>query len=160
MTSLKGFSGYLHSRILFNVMFEDAGILCLLCVLSLFFRSRMRFPAVFLVLCLTVFYAIDSLTIQALYARLTLPTLYTYSRELKSVLAFFSFTKTAAICLVIGMLWIIRKKKFLIPLRTMNVAGIGLLCSVAPWIIDHNPSSSPVVDIASLNIRRKARRGV
>jgi hypothetical protein len=151
---ITGFSGSLHTQMLFSIVLEDAGILFFILALSLFFQTKARIIPLTLVLGLSVFYAMDSMLIQSLYARLTLPTLYMYRGELRSVLTFLSVRQLALICLVIGILFVMRKKSVIVPLRRRYLAGILFLCGLAPWVVDHNPYASPVLDIASLNIIR------
>ncbi len=152
--TIQGFSGRLHSQLFFLTTFEDASIVMLVIALSVMFGSRLRYPSVFLVLILSIFYLIDSVTMQSLYTRFTLPTIYTYRKELPSMLTFFTIKKALLFIGFTLFLWILRKRQVTLPIRRGYLIGILIFVAATPWIVPHNRSASPIVDMASLNILR------
>lgn len=151
---LKNYYEYLHSQLLYLVLIEDASLFFMILIISLFYKTRVKYLSLFLILFLCACYLIDNIIIQSLYTRFTILAIYKYYPEVSIISTFLSTQTLIYFASLVFILWIIRKKVIRLPIKSINLiifwAGFALL----PWLLFSNNPINPTIDMVSLNVIR------
>ncbi len=146
--------GDLHSQVRYLVLIEDAGVLALILVLSLFFKNRSKYFSLLLIFFLCTVYLIDNIIIQSLYARFTLPTVYKYYQEVSLIRIFLADQPVihyAAFGLILGL---IRRRTITLPITATFLMVLFSAFFLLPWILFPGRPNNPSLDIGTLNVIR------